>query len=621
MSHATPSTSSHRTLTDRDTYEIIVDIDGWPASRAALSEVVAAVLGVPSHRIRPVLDVRDEPVAAYAHQEEADRIAEELAARGIDVVVRRRIRKRKSLRELTKLANTSVPRSGGIAKSEPAPKPAEAPESPEPEAPSRTMKPGWSALAESGPMSLAPAGTAVGLPAWSDPAEPTTAPPHASQNAIDPRDVSALLEAEATADTVDPGAQAGVWGDILGAALADRLVGTAEELSGETFSASPQPAGLDGSGSVAVVRAKKSKARSTEASPEAAAAPPTQETLAPSLGGDTQHPSELRAQLAAGAETTPASDEPAADGKSAWAVAGVDVPPEVVNAPKGVLRPVATIDQPEPSARPDLREALARFAGDELAFAGFDEAALAEAEAQVHDELTVGDKFVRLRQPSPDELVGTPEPNAVLGWGLLAPGGGFAALGEPVRGLNYALGAIFVVPWLKGALDASRAAADVKAGKVLLQRKPDPLVLFLYVVGFWGIAACVGLGVSALLAPSEPPPNREVFVEIDTGSQTSVVESDSTTDQVVTDAADAEPEIDETERQRQLDRLIREARLACEEERYAECERLAGQALDLDGRNRQALILQVESVSRGVRSAPERPPETENDRQPDRPTP
>lgn len=576
-------------MTDRDTYEIIVDIDGWPASRAALSDVVAGVLGVPAHRIRPVLDVRDEPVATYAHQEEADRVADELAAKGIDVAVRRRLRRRRSLEELTRRAVTMQPREedaihedGAVAKA-----PTDARE--QVAAHAGTMTPGWAALDDSG-ASPAHAGTAVGLPGWSVSADSGTMAPIASPLRLrdEPADVDPvqvarqLLAAEATADTVDP-TNAGEWGEILGSALADRLVAGDEVRTGSPRGGGP-------------------------AAPPVPVAPrqgdtkdlaPYEQTMAPPAGATTQHPGDLRREHAG------ASAPPEVAG-SAWSVAGVDVAEPLAPA----ALPVDATQMVAPRANEDV-----------LAFAGFDEAALSHAPEAPQDGMTVGDKFVRLRQPSADELAGTPEPTRVFAWGIAAPGAGFAAMGEPSRGVNYLLGSFLVVPWVKGAVDASRFASEVKAGSALLQRKPDPLVLFVYVVGFWGIVAAA-IALASALTISVPPPSTTDpgVVEIDSGSQTSEAEADSGTGPAVT-AADVGAELDEGELRRQLNALIREARMACEEERYAECERLTGRALELDGRNREALILQVEAVSRGVRTVPERPPETENDRQPHRSPP
>lgn len=576
-------------VTDRDTYEIIVDIDGWPASRAALSDVVAGVLGVPAHRIRPVLDVRDEPIATYAHQEEADRIADELAARGIDVVVRRRLRKRKSLKELTRRPVTLLPRTERAADPEPGPPPDKAKP---PEA--KTMKPGWAALDESGAMSAAGAATAAGLPAWSVIADSGTmasvGSPLASSRASPDQAVQvvrALLDKEATADTVDP-CNASEWGEILGSALADRLVAENERRDGATTISEPVAPTV-------AVTPRLGQTDEVEAFGE---------TLAPAPSATTQHPADLRRGHAGASTPTKART---GDEGSAWSVAGVRVDE----------RPVQSVDS-TPS-RPDDEPASA--AADALVFAGFDEAALAEASEVPQEYLTVGDRFVRLRQPSADDLAGTPEPGVVFAWGLAAPGAGFAALGETSKGFTYLLGSFLLVPWFKGAVDASRFAADVKHGNALLQRKPDPTALFLYVVGFWTVIAAAVVLISTLTSAVPPtPPLDAGIVTIDSGSQTSEAEANSGTEPA-TAVADVGAELDEGEIRRQLNALIREARMACDEQRYAECERLAGEALDLDGRNRQALILQVEAVSRGVRSVPERPPETENDRQPYRSSP
>ncbi|MFT6399512.1 MAG: hypothetical protein ACJAYU_004279 [Bradymonadia bacterium] len=258
------------------------------------------------------------------------------------------------------------------------------------------------------------------------------------------------------------------------------------------------------------------------------------------------------------------------------------------------------------------------------AFAGFEEAAMATASEPLApaDQLTVGDKFVRLRQPSADQLADGPEPRIALLWGLAAPGAGFAYLGEPNRGFRYALGSVLIFPWIKGALDASQLATDVKEGRTLLRRKPDPLARLLYVCCFWAVVLLVGFGISVLLtgsvsSPLDPATQTAADAETTLGSAISSppVESDSAEVELA-----VEPVPDPDQLERQLSALVREARLACEEERYAECERLAGEALDIDGRNRQALILQVEAVSHSSRTRPN-PSETDNDREPDSPAP
>lgn len=583
---------------------------------------MAAVLGVPSHRIHPVLDLRDEPIAQYVHQEEADRVAEELASRGLDVTVRRRLRRRKSLQELTRRASPSLPQAKPLlppAKLEPVA--VDAPRSVAPVA--QTIRPGWLALDDSGPARPVHAGTAVGIPAWTDSNEDITAPPPATENAQpDQGALNSLMAVDATADTVAPDTQGGQWSDILGAALADRLVedGSLAAQSGVAKAVTVSP------------RARRSAdpaiSAPTENSPEVSSASvtasdtsaPSVRTLASPVGSDTLHPGHARAEASHVAPPEPVGESPApANAGSAWAVAGIDVPKEVVRAPGGVLRPVASMDERKPSIaeKPASTGTLLMDAAD--AFAGFEEAALATASdpPPPADDLTVGDKFTRLRQPSAEELSEGPEPNIALLWGIAAPGAGFAYLGEPSRGFNYALGSIFLFPWLKGALDASKLAEEVKEGRALLRRKPDPLARFLYVACFWSFVAIVVFAIAAVIPDrsSSTPPDPVVgpIVEVDDRSEAATPDEAPEPEAAEEDAV-VEPG------ERELNALVREARHACEEGRYAECERLAGHALDIDGRNRQALILQVEAVSHSSRTRPV-PSENDNDRQPDSPAP
>ncbi len=627
-------------LTERDTYEIIVDTDAWLASRSALADAVAGVLGVPAHRIHPVLHLQDAPIAQYAHQEEADRVAEELASKGLDVSVRRRLRRRKSLQELTRRAAPSAPNE------EPSsthvnPEPVVVEEVERPALPTpKTMKPGWLSLDDSGPASPFHKGTAVGIPAWTDPSESPVAPPAATENAeLDHGALNALMAIEATADTVEPGAHGGLWSDILGAALADRVVddGSSVARSGIASAVAVSPS----------ARRNPQPPAAEPASPvqsEAAAAPPIPDsngsrpsgsatvsahTLVAPVGAETLHPAHSRAQLAAGVSgagepsTAPVDDETAGVA-SAWAIAGVDVASEVVNAPGGVLRPVASMDERGPSIHEKPPSTGTMLMNAAEAFAGFDEAAMATAGEPLPpaDQLTVGDKFVRLRQPSQDERKEGPEPSHALLWGIAAPGAGFVYLGEPSRGYHYALGAILIVPWIKGALDAAKLAADVKDGRTLLRRTPDPLARVLYVSCFWAFVALVAFAAASLIPGSRGSGEGELAVQpvvnVDTGSESTIPEP--LPEPEPAEEESTEPEVDPQQTERQLHALVREARLACEEGRYAECERLAGEALDIDGRNRQALILQVEAVSHSSRTRRD-PSETDNDRQPDSPSP
>ena len=214
---------------------------------------------------------------------------------------------------------------------------------------------------------------------------------------------------------------------------------------------------------------------------------------------------------------------------------------------------------------------------------------------------SVGDRFQMMRRETPMAATAIgPTPEGAAFWGVLAPGAGFAYLGESSRGVIYALGAPFLVPWVVGAFAAMADAKEIQAGRRLAARRSSPLGNLAYVLAFWSL---VGLAVGGLCWVSvatvqeRPPPVAE---SVDSGPSVDVTttligdrpteESEHETDEVAGVLA----------REEEFSELIRRARVACGSERWVECRELAGHALDLDEQSREAQTLHVRAVSHGV---------------------
>lgn len=669
-------------MSEIDSYDIIVDASAWSGTRAGLADLVARVLGSTSLRVRPILDLPSSPVATYESLAEAEAVADALASRGVAVQVARRAGRRRSLGELTaRGAGAGAPPRETQASSAPTDAtmtPGWAsrggPKTPPVGAPGTmvglpswqedlqsTVQPGGKARSEA----LSRGAAASGVPAEGAPVD--DAPPPASRGAdaavavpravasaapeaagasADESPTMATLEtlapasrgsdaasatpppAPASASEIapaDPSADAPTvlrppppraseadgWAGILGSALAERLV-DGEDETAPMLERPPIPA-------------RRPAGDGRAGGPDTLVAPGSSDTLDPNADRDS-----LRAQIArVRAEVPP----PRADEPSAWARAGVDIEGvrEVAPAVVVPVRAPASLRASTPDSQDLARGDTLVFdpAGAPLVDAVASPAPLSpdlagEGEEADPADLSIGDRFVRLRPP-PARAADAVSPERAAFWGALAPGGGFAYLGTPARGVSYALGAVLVVPWLKGMVDAAREAAEIRDGKRLAARRGEPIQRLAYVSTFW-LAAAVVVGVvwsaGVLLSASDPaesPASIPVpVVPVDTTSNSGLSEPPSGAE-VPSPTPDAES-ADDLENARRLDELVRRARIACEGERYFECRQLAEEALSIDGRDREARLLHVRAVTQGVVDPPPDPqPESGHDRQPQRP--
>lgn len=207
--------------------------------------------------------------------------------------------------------------------------------------------------------------------------------------------------------------------------------------------------------------------------------------------------------------------------------------------------------------------------------------------------LSVGDKFV-LHTSEAAERPPLPTRRRAIMWGLLSPGGGFAYLGEPRRGLPYALLSPLLVPWVAAAILAAREASAIERGATLQRRRSDPRVVTAWASTFWTVVALALVLVTVAGRSTdpvdEPPlvPAREVRAPVARDMQAEPP------------AAAPTPEEVEALEQR-VRELLDGAQRACDAGHFGLCRQLSEEVLVIDEGNRDATRLQVLAVARGVR--------------------
>lgn len=624
-------------MTARETFDIVVDVDRWASGASALADVIARTLDVPAQRIRPILDVKDSPVASYAYFEEASRVAARLASLGVPARVVEASTPRRSLQELTARASVhsvgTAASTGGagvsafVAGGTPS---------------DRTVRPGWKDLS-GGAEPRTAAGTVVGLPPKVAQLENTLvtargeATPMQSDRVPDDEWDALASEAARSApavadDTAAPSQRPG-WANILGDALSEQMAdppvsrpsagGSVTAIVARHRAGRTRPQGpVTGEGGAG----RGSAAASTSAEPTPVAAPPVE---------DPQHAPPSAA--------------------SAWASAGVDIREAIVRPNVSVPAPARPMSK-APAMRPPstgtvLFEApLQGGMDDTLAPSAGVRAPTPAPEQRIAAKPPTADVPRAAAGPPAPPVAGmaawpTPseppqfervlpdqghveprraaKPIVVLGFGLLAPGAGFSYLGSGARGLTAALAGVFVVPWAVSAFQAFRDARAIEAGTRLADRPPQSRSAALHVAGFWLAVVAVALIVTtAAKRASEPRVGPDPAI---VAATVSPVDTGATTDVTGSAMEDSTPEplpaVDTVELELRLQSLLRDGRRACQDGRYFRCRQYAEQALAIDGRNREAQLLHVRAVSEGVVEPPsEATPETVHDRQPQRPT-
>ncbi len=174
--------------------------------------------------------------------------------------------------------------------------------------------------------------------------------------------------------------------------------------------------------------------------------------------------------------------------------------------------------------------------------------------------------------------------------GLVLPGMGQVYNGERDRAVWFAIGAVLIVPWVWGIIDAVAVAGRIAGGQ---QRPPDPSAresavrghLLLNMSILFGVVVGVFLWqrIGDRAVPPPPPPEPAPVA-------------------VVVDAAipDAAPDTGPSpqELRAKVDGLMKRGRQACSRGLYAECEEIMHGILKLDRTYRAARSLLVEAVSK-----------------------
>lgn len=567
-------------MSDPGTYQVLVDSEGWEGRRDELAEAVAAWIGLPTARVRATLAVRDQPVATFDAEDGALRLVAELERMG----VRARIRRggRRSLADLTRRRTPDDPAPDPVA--------------------SETVQPGWAhAFGERARRPVTSgAGTVVGMPGaeradelqhtmLATPSEQRLpgAPevdeaPESRTPVARPRDPSGMREAsvrggvrQARTSVPDPAPPvpsdappdetmarpATGWSAILGERLGEKLIdregAPPEPADAHPTESSPGVAGRD-----AVPPARRNHDTGTERALSADTLLPTAPPPPVRDGATTASPRSMNDTRIHGPGAFPAPEGP---------------------SDPGVHEGASERSVPEPPA-PEASEPPA------------------PAPPPQFERVRRDDDDMPALQPKLS-LPRVPEPASAFRWGLAAPGAGQAYLGDVSSGVTYALGSFLIFPWVRGALDARRQAERIMDGNTLPLRETNPTRTAAYVASYWAVVGMLVLGFVAFRESFEPatlPPIDEAAIEARARAERDrALAAEAAEREEAERVAREERERLAREEHARMVELLRDARSACDEERYIACRELAQMALEIDGTNREGHWLRAQAVNEG----------------------